>query len=504
MATPGRLLAASLDVMKKVIRQGIIKSSEIERTHRERLLKTGFLNEITKGWLFATDPCILEGRSTPWYAAYWAFVSQYLEKRFKDEYCLAAEASLKIHTGSTVVPRQLIVFTKRKITQQLDLPFDTSLLIYHEEKRFPADRLKLKDLWIMGLPAALCRLQPSTFKNDPADAEMAMRMIGDAAVLLRILLENGNTAIAGRIAGGYRFLGESDFADRIINGMEAAGYKIRIENPFEQTAPALLSGIRIINPYISRIEAMWRTMRPEVMKIFPKAPGMPDTPDRYLKNIENIYVNDAYNSLSIEGYEVTPDLIEQIRKGRWNPDESGRDRQQKDAMAAKGYNLAFKAVLDSIKKILNGKNPGVVLSTDHHKWYTQMFSPSVQAGILKPSDLAGYRSSQVYIKGSKHVPPPKEAVFDCMETLLNLQKEEQESGVRAVLGHFIFVFIHPYIDGNGRMGRFLMNAMFASGGYPWTVIRMERRGEYMIALEEASISGNIKKLAEIIKREGKH
>ncbi|MBW2688918.1 MAG: Fic family protein, partial [Deltaproteobacteria bacterium] len=63
--------------------------------------------------------------------------------------------------------------------------------------------------------------------------------------------------------------------------------------------------------------------------------------------------------------------------------------------------------------------------------------------------------------------------------------------VRVVLGHFIFVYIHPYVDGNGRMGRFLMNTMLASGGYPWTVIPVEMRNTYMAALEEASVGGNI-------------
>jgi len=42
-------------------------------------------------------------------------------------------------------------------------------------------------------------------------------------------------------------------------------------------------------------------------------------------------------------------------------------------------------------------------------------------------------------------------------------------GVRAVLGRWLFGYIHPYPDGNGRMARFVMNAMLASGGYPWTV-----------------------------------
>jgi Fic family protein len=58
--------------------------------------------------------------------------------------------------------------------------------------------------------------------------------------------------------------------------------------------------------------------------------------------------------------------------------------------------------------------------------------------------------------------------------------------VRAVLDHFIFVYIHPYMDGNGRMGRFIMNLMLVSGGFNWTVIRVDRRTEYMTALEKDS------------------
>ena len=42
------------------------------------------------------------------------------------------------------------------------------------------------------------------------------------------------------------------------------------------------------------------------------------------------------------------------------------------------------------------------------------------------------------------------------------------------------------------MGRFLVNAMLAGGGYPWTVIPVERRNDYMQALEQASVHQNIK------------
>jgi Fic family protein len=85
-----------------------------------------------------------------------------------------------------------------------------------------------------------------------------------------------------------------------------------------------------------------------------------------------------------------------------------------------------------------------------------------------------------------------------------LLKREKDAGVRSVLGHFIFVYIHPYLDGNGRIGRFLMNMMLASGGYPWTVIRLERRKQYMAALEDASVHGKITAFVNFIKEELKH
>jgi Fic family protein len=67
-----------------------------------------------------------------------------------------------------------------------------------------------------------------------------------------------------------------------------------------------------------------------------------------------------------------------------------------------------------------------------------------------------------------------------------------------VLGHFIFVFIHPYADGNGRLGRFMMNLMLASGGYYWSILRVENRAAYMRALERASVEGDIAQFAVFV------
>jgi Fic family protein len=97
-----------------------------------------------------------------------------------------------------------------------------------------------------------------------------------------------------------------------------------------------------------------------------------------------------------------------------------------------------------------------------------------------------------------HVPPHRDAVRQLMRAFFELLRNEPEPAVRVVLGHFIFVYIHPYFDGNGRMGRFLMNVMLASGGYPWTVVPVQSRDEYMAALEQASVEGNVGPFAQFL------
>jgi Fic family protein len=96
------------------------------------------------------------------------------------------------------------------------------------------------------------------------------------------------------------------------------------------------------------------------------------------------------------------------------------------------------------------------------------------------------------------VPLNREAVRDAMPAFFDLLREEPYPAVRVVLGHFIFVYIHPYMDGNGRVGRFLMNTMMASGGYPWTVIPVTDRNAYVNALEKASVGEDIAPFADFL------
>ncbi len=81
--------------------------------------------------------------------------------------------------------------------------------------------------------------------------------------------------------------------------------------------------------------------------------------------------------------------------------------------------------------------------------------------------------------------------------------DEPAASVRAVLGHFIFVFIHPYMDGNGRIARFIMNSLFASGGFPWTIISVSSRAKYFKVLEKASVEGDVAPFTRFILSEMK-
>ncbi|MEZ5749408.1 MAG: Fic family protein [Caenibius sp.] len=347
----------------------------------------------------------------------------------------------------------------------------------------------LGNLRLFSPASALIEVGENYFRQKSTDARTVLALFPDASEALAHLLDGGHSVIAGRLAGAFRNIGRDRIADEIIKSMEAAGYTVRESDPFETRLDLALPK-RETSPYAGRIRLMWQTMRESVIGNFPNNPGLPNDIDAYLKRVEDSYVTDAYHSLSIEGYRVSPDLIERVRSGDWNPDNE-EDRKHRDAMAAHGYHLAFQAVKKSVSAVLKNENPGAVADRDHGDWYRELFTPSVNAGIIKAADLAGYRNDKVFIRHSSHVPLAPPAVRDAMPVFFELLEAETDPAVRVVLGHFVFVYIHPYMDGNGRIGRFLMNVMLAGGGYPWTIVPVERRDDYMAALEEASASQNI-------------
>jgi hypothetical protein len=500
MAAPSEKLAQSLEVLRKLQAADgapAIRARDLTRTHRERLVANGFLQEVMKGWYIPSRPDEVRGESTAWYASFWRFCAAYLEERFGKDWSLSPEQSLSLHGGNWTVPRQLRVRSPRARNSVTGLAHGTSLLDLRAALPAAADRRELEGLRVFAPDSALIEASPNYYVRHSTDIRAVLATIRDASGLLSRLLDGGHSKIAGRLAGAFRNIGRDRIADDILKTMIAAGYDVREQDPFADS-PALIMGSRERSPYVNRIRLLWQKMRAPVIERFPKAPGPPRAVEAYMKRVDDAYVTDAYHSLSIEGYRVSPELIERVRSGTWNPERNEGDREERNAMAARGYWQAYQVVQESVRRVLDGENAGLVAEEDHGAWYRELFTPSVAVGLLKPADLAGYRNGQVYIRKSMHVPLNQEAVRDAMPAFFDLLREESDPAVRVVLGHFIFVYIHPYMDGNGRIGRFLMNVMMAAGGYPWTVIPVGERNAYVGALEKASVSEDIGPFADFL------
>lgn len=497
---PQRELAEALERVHALAPSHIVQARQLARADRAILKQRGFLVEIIRGWYAVTTPQAQPGDTTFWHLHFWAFASAYLRFRHGDRYCVSAEHSLDLWTEGTQTPKQLIVLTAKGGVVTVALPNGSSLLLYPNRKGLPDRRIERQGVQIMPLAVALIRATPTYFTRSPTNAELALRMVRAEELSRALLTGDVNLAAAGRMIGGLRHLGFEAAAGRVEADLEAAGVFVKAHNPFDEPA-RLSAGVALPSPYAGRVEALWSRMREAVITHFPKPPRRPLDAPYYLRRVNEIYTHDAYHSLSIEGYQVTPELIQRIGDGAWNPAANPEDQMQVNAMAAKGYREAFNEVLVSTTEILGGGAPGKIVERDLQGWYRALFSPSVQANILPASALAGYRERRVFIRGSMHVPPSVEAVPALMDAFFQRLIAEESAAVRAILGHFVFVFIHPYSDGNGRIARLLMNTMFASGGYNWTVIRVERRAEYMEALELASVQGDIAPFARFVAEE---
>lgn len=121
---------------------------------------------------------------------------------------------------------------------------------------------------------------------------------------------------------------------------------------------------------------------------------------------------------------------------------------------------------------------------------------SIHHLILKGinDDNAGrYRTVNVRIGGAEHVPPDRLRVPELMERFIAWYREEAMAlhpVERAARVHSDFVKIHPFVDGNGRTSRLLMNLELMKAGYPAAVLPVERRFEYYRALDQDQVHGN--------------
>ena len=121
---------------------------------------------------------------------------------------------------------------------------------------------------------------------------------------------------------------------------------------------------------------------------------------------------------------------------------------------------------------------------------------SIHALILKEIDninAGKYRTENVVISGAKHMPPKHYQVSYLMQKLISEYRNDwiiYHPVVRATLLHGEFVKIHPFIDGNGRTARLLLNFELMKNGYTPIIIKNEQRDKYYDALDLAHTTMN--------------
>ena len=170
-----------------------------------------------------------------------------------------------------------------------------------------------------------------------------------------------------------------------------------------------------------------------------------------------------------------------------------------EACAAQGYADAFGIVASDLFLSLTGGCDTTMIVDKVSQWHQWLTGPSFRAGVMLWGALnRPYRDSQCYVRRSKHIPVESVDVEEAVDMLLHLMSNEPDAVVRAVLGHLLLVYIHPFMEGNGQIARFLMNCQLVAGGYAWTVIPADLAEEYDEALEKACTELDISMFTKLI------
>ena len=117
-------------------------------------------------------------------------------------------------------------------------------------------------------------------------------------------------------------------------------------------------------------------------------------------------------------------------------------------------------------------------------------------------DTEGYRTVQVFIRGSEHIPPEPEKIPNLMMYYVyNYNHDEQDIFTKIAKYHIDFEKIHPFGDGNGRTGRLLINYELLKNNLPPVVIEKDDRVKYFEFLRNNDITGFTTWLKELSDRE---
>lgn len=209
-----------------------------------------------------------------------------------------------------------------------------------------------------------------------------------------------------------------------------------------------------------------------------------------LKNLEEwLKVELTYSSNAIEGNTLTRiETAEVIERGI---SAALTGKSLKDQLEAINHTTAIEFI-----KVLAKKKRG-------HQFITEEDIKAIHKIILAGinDEWAGkYRESEVFIKGADvEFPLPYKVPYHMKEFIqwLETQQGKHPVGVAAD-AHFKLVSIHPFVDGNGRTARLLMNLILTINGYPMAIIRNEDRVKYLKAVNTGQTKGDLEMFYSVV------
>ncbi|WP_251614341.1 Fic family protein [Senimuribacter intestinalis] len=189
---------------------------------------------------------------------------------------------------------------------------------------------------------------------------------------------------------------------------------------------------------------------------------------------EEFIIEYTYNSNAIEGNTLTLRETDMVLRGLTI------DRKPlKDHMEAVGHKEAFDFVQDLVKE--QAPLSESIIKQIHYLVLAD-----------KPQDRGVYRKIPVRIMGTKHEPVQPYLIQSEMEQLLQAYRNSSEHIIsRLARFHIEFERIHPFIDGNGRTGRLLVNLELMKAGYPPIDIKFTDRIFYYNAFDEYHVKHNL-------------
>jgi len=211
--------------------------------------------------------------------------------------------------------------------------------------------------------------------------------------------------------------------------------------------------------------------------------------NQHKANLENRYESFVslftYDSTNIEGNTFTLQETSRLLFENITPRKSMREINE-----VINHKKAFDFILN------NKKDMSKELILQIHKLVIQ--------NTLRPeleNQIGKYRTLQVYIRGTQWLPPKPEDVPKEMGSLLtwySKNKKVLHPLILAAYFHSAFETIHPFVDGNGRVGRLLMNFILHKHKYPMINIPNKKKHIYYQSLKESQLKGDLRGLVKFL------